>query len=50
MRPYKVDWVTPHLAGIPLGTSESRLAGLIDDDALGSRLEDAYGRVVKCWR
>jgi hypothetical protein len=48
MRSYKVDWVTTHLAGIPLRDERVlELARLVDDDALGSRLEDAYGRVVK---
>jgi hypothetical protein len=36
------------LAGVPVRDElVLELARLVDDDALGSRLEDAYGRMVK---
>ena len=37
-----------HLAGVPLRDElVLELARLVDDDALGSRLETAYGRMTK---
>ncbi len=43
-----VGGVTMHLAGVPLRDElVLELARLVDDDALSSRLETAYGRMTK---
>ena len=40
--------MTIHLAGVPIRDElVLELAGLIEDDELGSRLETAYGRMTK---
>ena len=40
--------MTIHLAGVPIRDElVLELARLVDDDALGSRLETAYGRMTK---